>query len=660
MELKRGGGKKSGEGRQNKRQKVAPSKGRREVRDGRGDKGKGGDGESDDRIHSDARHSSRDSNGGGFNLYTALSTEEKCDLIAELSELVLEDPTTAFKQQSHQVGADGRKDEDEKVDMKLPSRMQQLLDLSRTHKNGNDEHVATLAVMSLLAIFKDILPSYRIRMQTDIEREGKISKETKALWDYERALLTNYQQYLQVLEKAWEKDQQQQQQQFPSRLAIACVLSLCELLKSAYHFNFRSNILSIVVRQMNHRSCDQVSDACCQAVGYVFEKDLQGEVAMETARLVAKLVKDYRGVLRPGVVRTFVKLPLRVHVDEAEAAKLASAANAKKRKKDKELADIESELKESSGTVDKIILARCQSETLQSVILTYFRILKSSDSKTRQDLLPVALEGLAKFAHLVNIDTVVDLLDILKQLLLQVDSLPLEASLNCVLTAFQTLQGPGREMQIDQKEYITPLYSQMARVGTEESSRRNTQILLQCLSLAFIKRREYSTVRVAAFLKQMFTVAMHAPVYTSVPLIALARQILQRYPTAQQLLESESDVITSGQYTPDVADPEHSNPFSTSAWELSCMKFHIHPLVREQADAASTSKMLQMPAEAPDRLLREGIEDCDNNYILYRRVSKRHPLAGKATGRNQARFITPRRAHVSAQFLSSVPSEIKK
>ena len=388
------------------------------------------------------------------------------------------------------------------------SKVQKLLDLSRTHKNGNDEYIASLGVMSLLAIFKDIIPSYRIRQQTELERESKISKETKALWDYERALLTHYQQYLQVLEKAWSKGQSDS---MPSRLAITAMFSLCELLKSAYHFNFRSNILTIVVRQMNNRQCDQVSNACCQAVEHVFEKDTQGEVAMETARLVAKVVKEYRGALRPGVVRCFVKLPLRVHVDEAQAAKLAAAANKKKRKNDRELADIESELKEGSGTVDKIVLARCQSETLQSVIITYFRILKSTDAKSRHELLPAALEGLAKFSHLINIDTVVDLLGVLKELLQQVDSFPLEASLNCVLTAFQTLEGPGREMQIDQKEYITPLYSQLARVGKEENNRKISKILLQCLTAAFIKRREYSMVRVAAFLKQMFTVAMHSP-----------------------------------------------------------------------------------------------------------------------------------------------------
>lgn len=574
-----------------------------------------------------------------------LSTEEKCDLVAELSELVLENPMKAFVLEKEIIDENDADDGATSTEVvRTISRVQKLLDLSRVHKNGNDEYIATLAIMSLLAIFKDILPSYRIRQQTDIERENKMSKETKALWDYERALLTHYQQYLQVLEKAWERGQPQGGQ--PSRLAMTSMIALCELLKSAYHFNFRSNILTIVVRQMNNRNSDPVSAACCKAVGFVFEKDLQGEVSMETSRLVAKLVKEYRGALRPGVVRAFIHLPLRVHTDEAQAAKLAEQANAKKRKKDKELAEIEADLKEGSGTVDKIILARCQSETLQNVILTYFRILKSTDTKTRHGLLPVALEGLAKFSHLINIDTVVDLLDVLKELLVEVDDLPLEASLNCVLTAFQTLEGPGREMQIDQKEYITPLYSQLARVGSEGSSRKITELLLRCLTAAFIKRREYSTVRVAAFLKQTFTVAMHAPVYTSVPLIALARQILQRYPSAHQLLESESDVITSGQYTPDVDDPEHSNPFSTSAWELAVLKFHFHPQVRQQVNAAAQLKLIQLPLEAPDRQRKQLVEDADEIYIKFQKMTKKHPLAEKK-GKNQLRFITPRKSVVT-------------
>lgn len=571
-----------------------------------------------------------------------MSTEEKCDSIAELSEKILEEPMGAFKEERKKIASvDGTENGGS---MRVPSKVQRLLDLARPHKNGGEEYIASLAAMSLLAVFKDVLPSYRLRMPTDVERAGKISKETKQLWDYERALLTFYQQYLQILEKAWENGSPKGKP--PSRFAITGIMSLCELLKSAYHFNFRSNVLGMVVRQMNNRECDQVSEACCKAVEYLFEKDAQGEVAMEAARQVAKLIKDYKGIIRPEVVQTLVKLPLRVHLDEAQAAKIATEANKKKRKRDKELAEIESELKEGSGSVDKILLARCQSETLQAVILTYFRILKSTDPAIRRDLLPSALSGLAKFAHLINMDTVVDLLDVLKQLLVKVDELPLEAALNCVLTAFQTLQGPGKEMQIDVKEYVTPLYSQIARLGTEGNSRANTNIALQCLTSAFIKRREYSTLRIAAFLKQILTVAMHAPEYTSVPLIALARQILQRYPSAHQILESESDVVTSGQYTPDVNDPEYSNPFSTSAWEIANLKFHIHPRIQDQAQSAGALKLLQMPAETPSRLLNELQEDANEVYIKFRYVNKRHPLLGK-DGRQQVRFITPTKKEVT-------------
>ena len=109
-------------------------------------------------------------------ILASLSSEEKCNLVAELGELVLEDPSKAFKMEK-----ESKYEGDGSGTARSNSKVQQLLDLSRTNKNGNNEYIATLGVMSLLAIFKDIIPSYRIRQQTDIERESKISKETKAL-----------------------------------------------------------------------------------------------------------------------------------------------------------------------------------------------------------------------------------------------------------------------------------------------------------------------------------------------------------------------------------------------------------------------------------------------------------------------------------------------
>lgn len=382
-----------------------------------------------------------------------MSTQETCDLIAELSESILEDPSTAFFSSKHA-----------ETDETIPSKMQQLQSLASDTRN---EYTARLAVMSLLALYQDVLPSYRIRLPTQQEMAVRVSKETMQLWKYERALLQHYQQYLKLLERTWWRNKHKGNAT-PSPLAITAILSLCELLKSALHFNFRSNILQIVVRQMNNKQCVEVGDACCDAVTCVFQHDAQGDIALEATRLVAKMCKERNFNVRPAVLQTFLSLPLRVHSDEAQAAKLAAAAQAKKRKRNKEEAEIESELKEGSTSVDKILLARSQSDTLQAVTLTYFRILKSDDLQTStiSELLPPALEGLAKFAHLINFETVVDLLEVLKTLLKRVDELPLEASLNCILTAFSTLQGPGRELKIDVKEYITPLYTQLPRYVT--------------------------------------------------------------------------------------------------------------------------------------------------------------------------------------------------
>lgn len=55
-------------------------------------------------------------------------------------------------------------------------------------------------------------------------------------------------------------------------------------------------------------------------------------------------------------------------------------------------------------------------------MLTYFRVLKRRPPPPA--LFPAVMEGLAKFVHLVNLDTVQDLLDLLKDLLTEVKSGP--------------------------------------------------------------------------------------------------------------------------------------------------------------------------------------------------------------------------------------------
>lgn len=588
-------------------------------------------------------HSAEEPSLASAPLDSVMSVNETCDLIAELSESILEAPQQAFvsdeQESSHSSTKVGKK--------KGKSPMKRLFSIAIQKEN---EFTSQLAILSLLSIFKDILPTYRIQLPTEQQRAVKVSKDVKRIWDYERDLLQHYQQYLKLLESHWKASKDSNP---PLPLAVASMLSLAQLLESHYTFNFRDQLLAIVVRYVNHPN-QAIREACARSVSHVLADDPQGIVALEGTRLLCKLIKDAQFRVRPEVLDILASLPLRTHVDEAQAAKLASQARKKRRKVDKLQAEIDQELEEGKATVDKILLARSQSDCLQAILLVYFRILKHDNLDRVKALLPAALSGLAKFAHLINLETVMDMLSVLQTLLKKVDHLPVDAALNAVLTAFLTLQGPGKTLNIDPKEYIMPLYSQLPRLAGCEPEKIKTclPIALKCLEAAFLQRREYSTTRVAAFVRQIWTVCLHLPISANGPLLSYCRLLIQRYPSTHSLLENELDVVTSGEtYNPDVADPEHANPTATSAWELAMLKFSLDKRVSNQAQANATLQLPNLPKEAPDRLIRDYERLGGVLYIPFTRVHKKHPLAGgKQTSsdkRKRSRFVTPRTTDVS-------------
>jgi len=502
--------------------------------------------------------------------------------MAELCESIIENPQEALSANVHSL-------------------------LYLATKRDDTQHAATL---SLLAVFCDILPSYRIRLPTEQELSVKASKEVQRLRDYESTLLKTYQEYLRFLESQWKQHED-----------VACMLCLCQLLQKAYTFNFCNNLMEIIAQSMHLPS---VSEACCNAMQTVLTEDAQGTLALAATRHICKAVRQHQ---HAASLATLQRLPLRVHTDEAQAAKIATAARKQARKRNQERAAIERELEHG---VDKIQLARHQSDTLQTLVTTYFWVLK----KKKRPLLPTALEGLARFAHLIHLETVVDLLEHLKQVL--EEDIDVDVALHCVRTAFLTLEGPGKSLQVDYKEYLIPLYAQVLRVNSS-----TCKVLQECLRMAFLDRREYSNVRVAAFFKRMLTTCLHAPsASTAVPLLALARQLLQKYPVLEQLLDDE--VVTRGEYNPDATDPEHANPMATQAWELGTLSRHHDSRVASQAK--SFGKLLQLPKESPDRLYKELSYQEEQSYVAYTILTtKAHPLAAKAGDKKpRKRFLRPK------------------
>ncbi|XP_056286465.1 nucleolar complex protein 3 homolog [Pseudoliparis swirei] len=118
--------------------------------------------------------------------------------------------------------------------------------------------VRKLVLVSLMEIFKDVAPTFRIRPLTPEEKATKVKKETQQLRDFEEGLVSQYKFYLEDLEQTirdWKQTKKKRSQAvgFGSYLGLAqvAVRCLCELLLALPHFNFHNNIIVILVPLMN-------------------------------------------------------------------------------------------------------------------------------------------------------------------------------------------------------------------------------------------------------------------------------------------------------------------------------------------------------------------------------------------------------------------------
>lgn len=129
--------------------------------------------------------------------------------------------------------------------------------------------------MSLLAVFKDVIPGYRIRELTAAEEAEKVREEVRRLRDGEAGLVRAYAGYLKMLER--EVKGQCLSGSHPdcgsgliplttlplastakSQLAGLALRCMCELLTAVPHFNFRDNIMAVIVGRLSRRSWDAV------------------------------------------------------------------------------------------------------------------------------------------------------------------------------------------------------------------------------------------------------------------------------------------------------------------------------------------------------------------------------------------------------------------
>ncbi|XP_066521022.1 nucleolar complex protein 3 homolog [Hoplias malabaricus] len=452
--------------------------------------------------------------------------------------------------------------------------------------------VRKLVMVSLTEIFKDIVPSYRIRPLTEAEKSVKVKKETQQLREFEEGLVSQYKFYLENLEQTV-RDWKQKKQKGSQSVSLSCyrgladvaIRCLCELLVALPHFNFHNNITVVVVSLMNEPD-KKVSQMCCEAVKKLLKQDKFGQASLATVKVISGLIKSRNYNVKPELLKSLLHLRIKeveVKKDTEHLAPKQQFMNFKDKKKNlsrmqrkwkKAEEKLQKELLEAEASENKDKKIKLNTETLNIVFLIYFRILKKAQKSV---LLPSVLEGLAKFAHLINLEFFDDLLNVLHGLVTSGD-LSHRESLHCVLTAFHILSGHGDVLNIDPLNFYTHLYKTLLILHAG-SVNADTLIVLKCLDVMLTKRRKQVTLhRALAFVKRLSLLSMHVMPDSCVGILAANRTVMHTFPKCDILLDNEMQ--GSGVYLPELDEPEYCNPQNTCLWELHTLKRHYHPMVR--------------------------------------------------------------------------------
>lgn len=510
--------------------------------------------------------------------------------------------------------------------------------------------IKKLALTVQLAVYKDVIPGYRIRPLSEEDMETKVSKEVRKLRAYEQALVGGYQGYIRELSKLAQSGRSGTSRDGGPSLGSVAIACACALLTAVPHFNFRGELLKILAGKLSTRKVDDDFVKCRETVEILFQNDEDGTPSLDTVSILTKMMKSRGYRVDESVLNTFLHLRLLSefswkastnHIDKP--SKEEGGFKGKKLKKEwvhrtkkerklmKERKVVEKEMTQADATVSHEERDRMQAETLKLVFVTYFRILKMRSP----NLMGAVLEGLARYAHLINQDFFGDILEALKDLIGHAETgddveeegqeedaettrnLTREALL-CVITAFALLEGQDaakakNTLSLDLSFFITHLYRTLyalslnpdielsakslhlpdpnsptalppATANNKINIQTTTVLLLRSLQSVLtppLAARAVPPLRIAAFTKQLMTSSLHVPEKSCIAMIGLLGKVAKTHEAKIKALWNTEERKGDGTFDPLGLEVEGSNPFATTIWEGELLKKHFCPDVRD-------------------------------------------------------------------------------
>lgn len=511
--------------------------------------------------------------------------------------------------------------------------------------------VKKLALATQLAVYKDVIPGYRIRPLGELDMTEKVSKEVRRLRTFEQGLVSSYQNYIKELAKHAKSSRGDVAEAIAS-LATVAISCACTLLLAVPHFNFRGDLIKILATKLSGKRIDKDFVKCRETFETLFRGDEDGTPSLDAVTTLTRMIKAREYRIDERVLNTFLHLRLlsefssKGSYNQIDKAVPDDAVNGKKpkfkkefrtkkqRKQLKERKVIEKEFKEADAIAGHEERDRMQAETLKLVFVTYFRVLKARIPS----LMGAVLEGLAKYAHLINQDFFGDLLEALKDLTIHaaasLDDIDdteeddtssdntqtttrnaIRESLLCIITAFALLEGQdahkaAASLSLDLSFFTTHLYRSLHSLALNPdlelsakslrlpdphgsapsplpSPKINIQttpaLLLRALTSILLPRlatHSVPPVRIAAFSQQLLMSSLHLPEKSALAIMGLMGKVVKIHGRKVAGMWNTEERKGDGEFDALRGEVEGSNPFAGTVWEGELLRLHFCPGVR--------------------------------------------------------------------------------
>jgi nucleolar complex protein 3 len=314
-----------------------------------------------------------------------------------------------------------------------------------------------------------------------------------------------------------------------------------------------------------------------------------------------------------------------------------------------------------------------KSRSLEHVFVSYARVVKRGASSP---LLPAVLRGIAKFAHQVNVELLLDLFANLRALLNTPGALSDEWALMCVHALLQLLSGHGAALSVDDKDVQRRLYS----ILSAQSMLRAPGMLataLDCVEHLCRKgRANLLAPRAASIVRRLLSLASTSPPAQAIALLCACSRLVMACPRIATMLESPegsapnfallggavggTDGIAAGLGAlDDGIDIDSPTALHSTAWQLSELRRHYHPVVSELAAKLAAREVFPPRfLNATPLAIMDSYSDANGAFHPAPNPPKAHRLAAAATAAIAKGVSAPNLGAVPSSSMEDVRDEV--